>query len=189
MGVGRQAVVLGEVNDLQRAIAERLASAGHRVTRLAAGPAAAATELDAEILVHLDASLDRPPGIVDPATTFLEVRATFTVIECAARSMELQGFGRIVHLRSGPATTESSPAAAAMATFEQVGILGALKETARRLAPLGITLNVVTLTTSSGMPTQRKATCSEVAALVEMLCHDQAGFITAQSFSMVIRLG
>ncbi len=76
-----------------------------------------------------------------------------------------------------------------MPTFELAGTLAVLQETARRLAPLGITLNVVTLMTSSGVPTQRKAKCSEVAALVEMLCHDQAGFITAQSFSLVIGLG
>jgi NAD(P)-dependent dehydrogenase (short-subunit alcohol dehydrogenase family) len=76
-----------------------------------------------------------------------------------------------------------------MATFELAGTLGVLQEMARRLAPLGITLNVVTLMTSSVVPTPRKATSSEVAALVEMLCDDQAGFITAQSFSMVIGLG
>lgn len=187
MGAGRKAVVLGEVNDLQRAIAERLAGAGYRVTQLEAG--AAAAELDSEILVHLDPSLAPSPGLVDPDHPFLEARAMFKLIERAARSMELLGFGRIVHLRAGPATSESFSAAAAMATFELAGTLGVLQETARRLAPLGITLNVVTLMTSSGVPTQRKATCSEVAALVEMLCHDQAGFVTAQSFSMVIGLG
>jgi len=178
---------MGEANDLRRAIAERLAAAGHRVAQLEAS--AATTELDAEILVHLDPSLARPPGLVGPAPPFLEARATFEVIERAARFMELEGFGRIVHLRAAPATTGSSSAAAARATFELAGTLGVLLETARRLAPLGITLNVVTLMTSSGVPTQRKATCSEVAALVEMLSHDQAGFLTAQSFSMVIGLG
>ena len=188
MGAGRRAVVLGGVSELRRVIAERLAGAGHRVTELEAG--AAPPELDAEILVHLDASLSRSLAHVDPAPPFLEVRATFTVIERAARAMELGGFGRIVHLRvAGPASTESSPAAAAMATFELAGTLGVLQETARRLAPLGITLNVVTLMTSSGVPVARTATCAEVAALVEMLCHDQAGFTTAQSFSMVIGLG
>ncbi len=189
MGGGRKAVVLGGVSDLQRVITERLASAGHRVTQLEAG--AAAAELDAEILVHLDASLARSPGLVDPDQPLLEARASFRVIEHAARSMELVGFGRIVHLRAAPdpATTKFSSAAAAMATFELAGTLGVLQETARRLAPLGITLNVVTLMTSSVVPTQRKATSSEVAALVEMLCDDQAGFITAQSFSMVIGLG
>jgi hypothetical protein len=186
MGVGRKAVVLGSVCDLRRVIAERLASAGHRVTQLEAG--AATAELDAEILVHLDASLAPSPGLVDPAPPFLEARASFGVIERAARSMELVGFGRIVHLRAAQATTASSSAVAAMATFELAGTLAVLEETARRLAPLGITLNVVTLTTSSVVPTQRKATSDEVAALVEMLCDDQAGFITAQSFSMVIGL-
>lgn len=186
MGGGRRAVVLGEANALRRAIAERLAGAGHRVAQLEAS--AAATELDAEILIHLDASLARSPGLVGPAP-FLEARATFEVIERAARSMELLGFGRIVYLRAAPATTTSSSAAAAMETFELAGTLGVLQETARRLAPLGITLNVVTLMTSSGVPTERKATCSEVAALVEMLSHDQAGFMTAQSFSMAIGLG
>ena len=187
MGAGRRAVVLGEANDLRRAIAERLAAAGHTVTQLETGAAAAA--LDVEILVHLDATLTRSPGLVDPDHPFLEARAAFQVIERAARSMELEGFGRIVHLRAAPATTGSSSAAAARATFELAGTLGVLQETARRLAPLGITLNVVTLMTSSGVPTERKATCSEVAALVEMLSHDQAGFMTAQSFSMVIGPG
>ena len=187
MGAGRKAVVLGAVSDLRRVIAQRLASAGHTVTQLEA--VAAAAELDAEILIHLDASLARSPGLVDPDPHFLEARASFGVIERAARSMELLGFGRIVHLRAAPATTGSSSAAAAMATFEQAGTLGVLQETARRLAPLNITLNVVTLMTSSGVPTQRKARSSEVAALVEMLSDDQAGFITAQSFSLVIGLG
>ena len=187
MRAGRNAVVLGGVSELRRVIAQRLASAGHTVTQLEAG--AATAELDAEILVHLDASLARSPGLVDPDSPFLEARASFGVIERAARSMELAGFGRIVHLRAAPATTASSSAAAAMATFELAGTLGVLQETARRLAPVGITLNVVTLMTSSVVPTQRKATSSEVAALVEMLCDDQAGFITAQSFSLVIGLG
>lgn len=187
MSAARKALVLGEVTDLRRAIAECLASAGHRVTQLEAS--AAAAELDAELLIHLDASLARSPGPVDPEHAFLEARQTHEVIERAARSMELAGFGRIVHLRTAPATTESSSAAAARATFELAGTLAVLQETARRLAPLGITLNVVTLVHSSARPTQRCATFSEVAALVEMLCHDQAGFITAQSFSMVIGLG
>ena len=32
---------------------------------------------------------------------------------------------------------------------------------------------------------QRQATVTEIAGLVEMLCHDEAGFVTAQCFSMV----
>ena len=77
-----------------------------------------------------------------------------------------------------------------MSTFASAGTLGMLQDLARQVARFGVTLNMVTLTQApaghdSLPPLQRQATVTEVAGLVEMLCHDEAGFMTAQCFSLV----
>jgi len=77
-----------------------------------------------------------------------------------------------------------------MSAYASAGTLGMLQDLARQVARFGVTLNIVTLTPAptgpaSPPPLQRQATVAEVAALVEMLCDDEAGFMTAQSFSLV----
>jgi hypothetical protein len=77
-----------------------------------------------------------------------------------------------------------------MSAFTSAGTLGMLQDLARQVARFGVTLNVVTLTPAraggdSRPPLQRQATVTEVAGLIEMLCHEEAGFLTAQCFSMV----
>jgi len=80
--------------------------------------------------------------------------------------------------------------AGAMSGFASAGTLGALRDLARQVARFGVTLNVVTLTSPQAgrvslSPLERQATVTEVGGLVEMLCHDEAGFMTAQSLSLV----
>jgi hypothetical protein len=66
---------------------------------------------------------------------------------------------------------------------------GNAQDLARQVARFGVTLNIVTLTPAPldaiHFPRFTAATVTEVAGLVEMLCHDEAGFMTAQSFSLV----
>jgi hypothetical protein len=90
-------------------------------------------------------------------------------------------FGRIVFLRAGP------PHGGSVAeTYRLAGTVAVLKEAARRLAPAGITLNVVTLHPPEPEAADRVATWEEIAGLVRMLCDEEAGFVTAQCFPMLI---
>ena len=104
--------------------------------------------------------------------------------------MKDRAFGRIVHVRSVPPPGAVPSITWAMNGFASAGTLGVLQDLARRVARFGVTLNVVTLTPppagrASLPPLERQATVTEVAGLVEMLCHDEAGFMTAQSLSLV----
>jgi len=104
--------------------------------------------------------------------------------------MKDRAFGRIVHVRSVPAPGPASSRTGPMSAFASAGTLRVLQDLARQVARFGVTLNIVTLTPvppgrDSLPPLQRQATVTEVAGLVEMLCHDEAGFMTAQSFSLV----
>jgi NAD(P)-dependent dehydrogenase (short-subunit alcohol dehydrogenase family) len=182
-GPPREALVLGGRGDLPRILTERLAKLGHRVMRLQTDEAP--PDLAAELLVHLDTTLAEPAA---PDDALSRARAAFDVIQRAAATMKDRGFGRIVHVRSDP---HPGAAPGAMNAFASAGTLGMLQDLARRVARFGVTLNVVTLTPTpapgrdSPTPLQRQATVPEVAALVEMLCHDEAGFMTAQSISLV----
>lgn len=171
-------MVLGGRGDLPRVVAERLGKLGHRVTRLQAddGPA----PLAAELLVHLDTTLGDPQEPVELEQALSRARAAFDVIQGATRTMKTRAFGRIVHVRSVP-PPEPTPTGA-MSAFASAGTLGMLQDLARQVARFGVTVNMVMLTPRGF---QRQATVTEVAELVEMLCHDEAGFMTAQCFSLV----
>jgi NAD(P)-dependent dehydrogenase (short-subunit alcohol dehydrogenase family) len=181
------ALVLGGRGDLPRVLAERLGRLGHRVTRLEADDTLA--DLAAELLVHLDTTLGDSGETVEAEHELSRARAAFDVIERAISTMKGRAFGRIVHIRSVPPLGPTPLLTGAMSTFVSAGTLGMLQDLARQVARFGITLNIVTLTPAAGRdslpPLQREATVTEVAGLVEMLCHDEAGFLTAQCFSMV----
>ena len=179
-------MVLGGRGELPRILAERLGNLGHRVTHLQADDTAA--PLSADLLVHLDATLGDSREPVELEHVLSQARAAFDVIQRATTTMKGRAFGRIVHVRSspppGPTLTRS------MSAFAAAAALGMLQELARQVARSGVTLNMVTLTPApagrdSLPPLQRQATVTEIAALVEMLCHDEAGFVTAQCFSLV----
>ena len=57
------------------------------------------------------------------------------------------------------------------------------------MARFGVTLSVVTLTPARwkrfSSPASTAGDREQVAGLIEMLCHDEAGFATAQCFSVV----
>ena len=187
-GTAREALVLGGRGDLPRTLTERLGKLGHRVTWLQADDAP--LDLAADLLVHLDTTVGDPREPVEPEHALSRAQAVFDVIQRATATMKDRAFGRIVHVRSvpppGPAPSLTGP----MSVFASAGTLGMLQDLARQVARFGVTLNIVTLTPApagrdSLPPLQREATVSEVAGLVEMLCHDEAGFMTAQSFSLV----
>jgi NAD(P)-dependent dehydrogenase (short-subunit alcohol dehydrogenase family) len=181
------ALVLGGRGDLPRVLAERLGRLGHRVTRLEVDDTSA--DLAAELLIHLDTTLGDSGETVEAEHELSRARAAFDVIERAISTMKGRAFGRIVYVRSVPPLGPTPLLTGAMSTFASAGTLGMLRDLARQVARFGITLNIVTLTPAAGRdslpPLQREATVTEVAGLVEMLCHDEAGFLTAQCFSMV----
>jgi NAD(P)-dependent dehydrogenase (short-subunit alcohol dehydrogenase family) len=181
------ALVLGGRGDLPRVLAERLGRLGHRVTRLEVDDTSA--DLAAELLIHLDTTLGDSGETVEAEHELSRARAAFDVIERAISTMKGRAFGRIVYVRSVPPLGPTPLLTGAMSTFASAGTLGMLRDLARQVARFGITLNIVTLTPAavrdSLPPLQREATVTEVAGLVEMLCHDEAGFLTAQCFSMV----
>jgi len=179
-GTAREALVLGRRGDLPRVLTERLGKLGHRVTCLQ--PDDAPHDLATDLLVHLDTTLAEPTA---PEHALSRARAALDVIQRAAATMKDRAFGRIVHVRSlGAASSATGP----MSAYASAGTLGMLQDLARQVARYGVTLNIVTLTPAgpdSPPPLQRQATVAEVAGLVEMLCDDEAGFMTAQSFSLV----
>jgi len=187
-GTAREALVLGGRGDLPRTLAERLGKLGHRVTCLRTEDAP--PDLAADLLVHLDTTLADSREPVEPEHVLSRAQAAFDVIQRASARMKDRGFGRIVHLRSVPPPGAASWLTGAMSAFATAGTLGMLQDLARQVARFGVTLNIVTLTPApaghdSPPPLQRQATVAEVAGLVEMLCHAEAGYMTAQSFSLV----
>jgi len=187
-GTAREALVLGGKGDLSGMLTERLGKLGHRVTCLQADDAP--HDLAADLLVQLDTTLADSREPVEPEHAHARARAAFEVLQRAAASMKDRGFGRIVHVRSVPPTGAAPSLSGAMSAFASAGTLGMLQDLARQVARFGVTLNIVTLTpppagSDSRPPLERQATVTEVAGLVEMLCHDEAGFMTAQSLSLV----
>lgn len=187
-GTAREALVLGGRGDLPRTLTERLGKLGHRVTWLQADDTP--LDLAADLLIHLDTTVGASREPVELEHTFSRARAVFDVIQHATATMKDRAFGRIVHVRSVPAPGPASSLTGPMSAFASAGTLRMLQDLARQVARFGVTLNIVTLTPvpagrDSLPPLQRQATVTEVAGLVEMLCHDEAGFMTAQSFSLV----
>ena len=170
----RSALVVGAPSQLRDAIVERLKAAGHS---LATAPdRSGLPDCPPAILVQLDAH-----AVGSPATDVgSEAQAIHELIERASRAMTTARFGRIVVLQA------VRQAGSAADTSRLAGTVAVLKETARGLAPVGITLNVVLLHPAGPESTDQVATVAEVAGLVRMLCDEEAGFVTAQCFPMLI---
>lgn len=185
-GTGRDALVIGGRGELPQVLAERFGRLGHRVRHLAADDAG--EELVAELLVLLDTTRGESAEPVEHDHTLSRARAALDVVQRATATMKGRAFGRIVHVRSiPPAGSEDSQA---LSAFASAGALGMLQELARQLARFGITINMVTLTPAAAEDAsrprpRREATVTEVAALIEMLCHDEAGFMTAQCLPLI----
>ena len=185
-GTGRDALVIGGKGELPLVLAERFGQLGHRVRRLEADDGH--TDLVADLLVLLETMPGDSAVPVELEDTLPRARAAFDVVQRATPTMKGRGFGRIVHVRSVPPT--GSEDSLALSAFASAGALGMLRELARQLARFGITINMVTLTPApsgdaSRPPPRREATVTEVAALIEMLCHDEAGFMTAQCLPLI----
>jgi 3-oxoacyl-[acyl-carrier protein] reductase len=131
-------------------------------------------------LALVDVTLDQ---VVDT-----NLRATFLMCQQAVKAMARMRFGRIVNLTS-PAgfPGEQAPATEATADF---GIRGYTRALAREVAAQGITANVVAPgiildgTLSLTALSRRAGTTDEVAGLVNMLCGEDAGYITGQCLSI-----
>jgi NAD(P)-dependent dehydrogenase (short-subunit alcohol dehydrogenase family) len=179
--------VIGGRGELPQLLAERFGKLGHRVRRLEADDAH--TDLVADLLVLLEATRGDSAEPVVPEDALTRARAAFDVVQRVTPTMKGRGFGRIVHVRSVP-PAGSEDSLSLSSAFASAGALGMLRELARQFARFGITINMVTLTPApagdtSRPPPRREATVTEVAALIEMLCHDEAGFMTAQSLPLI----
>ena len=146
---------------------------------------------------------DTPNGLLADRT-FDEVldanlRTTFLACQQAVKAMTRLRFGRIVNLTSPEALRgQEAQTGGGPADF---GVLGYTRALAREVARFGITANVV----SPGLirpeltapledqqlealirktPLRRTGTADEVAGLVNMLCGEDAGYITGQCLSI-----
>lgn len=138
-------------------------------------------------LALLDMTLDQ---VVD-----INLRATFLTCQQAVKAMARMRFGRIVNLASPTAFPSQQPSTtAATADF---GVRAYTRALARQVAPQGITANVVAPgiirrdlndpldgTPIRTAPSRRPGTTDEVAGLVNMLCGEDAGYITGQCLSI-----
>jgi 3-oxoacyl-[acyl-carrier protein] reductase len=127
------------------------------------------------------------------------LRTTVLTCQQAVKAMTRFRFGRIVNLTS-PATSPGQEAQTADAPAE-LAVLGYTRALAREVARFGITANAVSpglirteMTTPPEdpqlearirrAPVRRAGTTDEVAGLVNMLCGDDAGYITGQCLSI-----
>lgn len=129
----------------------------------------------------------------------VNLRATFLTCQQAVKPMVRRRFGRIVNF-SSPAALLGNEGQAAYAAAK-AGVLGLTKTLAREVARFGITVNAV----SPGLvrtamtahlseaqaeklirrtPLQRAGTPEEVAGMVQMLCDEDASYITGQCLSI-----
>jgi 3-oxoacyl-[acyl-carrier protein] reductase len=137
-------------------------------------------------LALLDVTLDQ---VMD-----INLRATFLTCQQAVKAMARRRFGRIVNLASPTGIPSQPTMTDATADF---GIRGYTRALARQVAPQGITANVVAPgiirrdlndpldgTPIRAGPSRRPGTTDEVAGLVNMLCGEDAGYITGQCLSI-----
>ncbi|MGO9831711.1 MAG: SDR family NAD(P)-dependent oxidoreductase [Myxococcaceae bacterium] len=127
------------------------------------------------------------------------VRATFVTCQQALKAMTQRRFGRIVNL-AAPVALQGDDGQTAVAAGRG-GVIGLTRALARQVGPLGVTVNavctgaVLTEGTTPGSdqrlealvrrtPLRRAATSDEIAGMVNMLCQDDAGYITGQCLSI-----
>ncbi len=125
----------------------------------------------------------------------VNLTGTWLCLRAAAASMRQRGWGRIVNLASGLATRGMAGSAAYAAS--KAGVTGLTRAAAADLAPHGITVNGVSpgyvdTPMTQGFPENlraarlaeigigRFADPDEIAAVVEFLSSDDAGYVTGE---------
>jgi 3-oxoacyl-[acyl-carrier protein] reductase len=152
-----------------------------------------------ELLVNARVSWrDTPLALLDVTleqVVDINLRATFLTCQQAVKAMARMRFGRIVNLTSPAGLPGQEPSTTdATADF---GVRGYTRALAKEVAALGITANVVAPgiirrelndvldeTPSRTAPWRRAGTIEEVAGLVNMLCGEDAGYVTGQCLSI-----
>ncbi len=157
-----------------------------------------------ELLVNAAGLDTRPPtAFLDAAdldaVLDLSLRSTFLTCQQAVKAMARRRFGRIINFAS-PSALQGGEGQAVEAAAK-AGVLGLTRALAREVGPLGITVNAVCAgairtegTTQAyaqqlealvrRTPLRRAGTADEVAGMVNMLCEDDAGYITGQCLSI-----
>jgi NAD(P)-dependent dehydrogenase (short-subunit alcohol dehydrogenase family) len=159
-----------------------------------------------ELLVNAEALSQDARRLADLSLDALldaNLRTAFLTCQQAVKAMTRAGFGRIVNLTPPQTRLELDGHTASAAS--NLGLLGLTRALAKEVARLGITVNLV----SPGLirselpalddvqfealrlrtPLQRAGTADEVAGLVNMLCGEDAGYVTGQCLSIDGGLG
>ena len=135
----------------------------------------------------------------DPATWAaqfdLNLFGNMHTIQAVAPGMVERGWGRVIQISSGSAATGQNIGVALYAAAK-AGIEGLLRHVASELGPTGVTVNTLALGVQQnvlergpsdgvgaivrGIPVRRAGTPAEVAAAVQWLASDDAGYVTGQ---------
>jgi NAD(P)-dependent dehydrogenase (short-subunit alcohol dehydrogenase family) len=211
----RSALVTGAARGIGAAIATRLAADGLEVVTL---DRTAGSDLQVDLaadelpeLVEFDVCVSNAAitDTIAPAHRMspeqwdrdiaVNLTGAFRVIQACLPGMRERGFGRIVVISSGAATTGLPGQVAYSAS--KAGLLGMVKTIAAENAGRGITANAVlpgmvatekVLAMPEGilerlratLPTGRMAEPAEVAALVAHLASEEAGYVTGQTIAI-----
>ena len=132
----------------------------------------------------------------------INATGTFVVTRRVAPKMVEQGLGRIVNFSSTAAQTGGGNYSKSAYAASKGAIEGLTRSIARELAPFGVTANVISpalidtdimggrITDErlpqfiQALPIGRLGTVQEVAALVEFLVGEEAGFITGATYNL-----
>lgn len=143
-----------------------------------------------------DITLDEWNMVVD-----VSLKGAFLCSQACLPAMVEGGWGRIVNF-SSTAGKNVSTLGGVHYTAAKAGVLGLTRATAKEVAHVGVTVNAVcpglietgmvremcdeaTLARyASSFPVGRLGQPSEVAAMVEFLCNDEAAYITGASFDI-----
>lgn len=132
----------------------------------------------------------------------INATGTFVVTKRVAPGMVERGLGRIVNFSSTAAQTGGGNYSKSVYAASKGAIEGLTRSIARELAPFGVTANVIAPASIDtdimggritverlpqfvqALPVGRLGTVREVAALVEFLIGEEAGFITGATYNL-----